>query len=91
MILDKMGITERDLLVVGDAPNDISMFELANWSVAVGGAFEEIKKLADIESHICTEIHSSLSLMLSSVDFDRTSTNLECNCLSPQAKILPPS
>ena len=50
VILDKMGITERDLLVVGDAPNDISMFELANWSVAVGGAFEEIKNLADVES-----------------------------------------
>ena len=50
VILDKMGITESDLLVVGDAPNDISMFELANWSVAVGGAFEEIKQLADVES-----------------------------------------
>ena len=50
VILDRMGISEKDLLVVGDAPNDISMFELANWSVAVGGAFEEIKNLADVES-----------------------------------------
>ena len=28
------------------------MFELANWSVAVGGAFEEIKKLADLNPHM---------------------------------------
>ena len=65
--LDKMGITERDLLVVGDA-NDISMFELANWSVAV----ERLRKSKNwliLNPHICTEIHSSLSLMLSLVDF----------------------
>ena len=35
IILDKMGLTLEDLLCVGDAPNDLSMFEIAHWSVAV--------------------------------------------------------
>ena len=29
IILDKMGLTPEDLLCVGDAPNDLSMFEIA--------------------------------------------------------------
>ena len=49
-ILDKMGLTPEDLLCVGDAPNDLSMFEIAHWSVAVGGAFAYVAKSADVES-----------------------------------------
>ena len=49
-ILDRMNLSPQDLLCVGDAPNDLSMFELANWSIAVGGSFQEIKNAADVIS-----------------------------------------
>lgn len=39
-----------DMLVVGDAPNDLSMFEAAAWSVAVGGAFPEVAAAASVVS-----------------------------------------
>lgn len=38
------------LLAVGDAPNDLSMFEVARWSVAVGGAFSEVAAAASVVS-----------------------------------------
>ena len=38
------------LLAVGDAPNDLSMFEIARWSVAVGGAFPEVAAAASVVS-----------------------------------------
>ena len=50
IILNKMGLKPSDLLCVGDAPNDLSMFELANWSVAVGGAFAYVSQAADVSS-----------------------------------------
>ena len=50
IILQKMGLTAEDLLCVGDAPNDLSMFEIAHWSVAVGGAFAYVSKAADVAS-----------------------------------------
>lgn len=50
VILEKMNLTSADLLCVGDAPNDLSMFEIANRSVAVGGAFSEVAAAADVVS-----------------------------------------
>ena len=50
IILDKMDLTPDDLLCVGDAPNDLSMFEISRWSVAVGGAFAYVTKSADVAS-----------------------------------------
>ncbi len=50
IILNKMGLTPDDLLCVGDAPNDLSMFEIAKWSVAVGGAFAYVTQAADVAS-----------------------------------------
>ncbi len=43
-----MGWKKEDMLCVGDAPNDLSMFEFAHWSVAVKGAFESVSKAADV-------------------------------------------
>ena len=39
-----------EMLVVGDAPNDLSMFAAAAWSVAVGGAFPEVAEAASVVS-----------------------------------------
>jgi len=49
-MFEKMGWLAEDLLCVGDAPNDLPMFEFAHWAVAVGGAFEQVKQAADVVS-----------------------------------------
>jgi hydroxymethylpyrimidine pyrophosphatase-like HAD family hydrolase len=43
-----MGWSFDDMLCVGDAPNDLSMFEKARWSVAVKGAFDSVLQAADV-------------------------------------------
>lgn len=48
--LEKMEIDPSDVLAVGDAPNDISMFNLVGHSVAVGGAFESLAAVAKVLS-----------------------------------------
>ena len=48
--LDKMGLDAKDVLAVGDAPNDIPMFNLVGHSVAVGGCFESLAAVAKIIS-----------------------------------------
>tara|TARA_B110000444_G_scaffold257764_1_gene296978 strand:- start:5298 stop:6176 length:879 start_codon:yes stop_codon:yes gene_type:complete len=50
VMFDKMGWSADDVLCVGDAPNDLPMFEFARWSVAVGGAFDSVKEAADVVS-----------------------------------------
>ena len=42
------GVVKRGYLCVGDAPNDLSMFEFAHWSVAVKGAFDSVSSAADV-------------------------------------------
>ena len=49
-LFDRMGWSPKDALCVGDAPNDLSMFEYLKWSVAVGGAFPVVQEAADIVS-----------------------------------------
>ena len=48
ILLERMGWSKDDMLCVGDAPNDLPMFELAHWSVAVKGAFESVLQAADV-------------------------------------------
>ncbi len=48
--LEKMQISPDDVLAVGDAPNDISMFEYLGRSVAVGGCFQDLADVADVVS-----------------------------------------
>ena len=50
VLFDRMGWSVADALCVGDAPNDLPMFELLHWSVAVGGAFESVIEAADVQS-----------------------------------------
>ncbi|MFB1005291.1 MAG: phosphoglycolate phosphatase [Candidatus Poseidoniaceae archaeon] len=50
VMFEKMGWAASDLLCVGDAPNDLPMFDFAHWSVAVGGAFESVNDAADVIS-----------------------------------------
>jgi phosphoglycolate phosphatase (TIGR01487 family) len=50
VVLERLGLQAEDLLVAGDAPNDLSMFALARWSVAVGGAFPQVQAAASVVS-----------------------------------------
>jgi len=48
ILLEHMEWSKEDMLCVGDAPNDLSMFEFAHWSVAVKGAFDSVSSAADV-------------------------------------------
>ena len=50
IILERMGMDASELLAVGDAPNDLTMFAMANWSVSVGTPFEDVRDAADVVS-----------------------------------------
>ncbi|WP_408009599.1 Cof-type HAD-IIB family hydrolase [Pseudalkalibacillus sp. A8] len=42
---DELGIPMKEVMAIGDNYNDVSMFELVGYSVAMGNAEEDIKKL----------------------------------------------
>lgn len=44
---DYLGISREEIICIGDAGNDIDMIEYAGLGVAMGNAFEEVKKVAD--------------------------------------------
>ena len=48
--LEKMGLSPEDVLAIGEAPNDIPMFNLVGHSVAVGGCFESLAAVAKVIS-----------------------------------------
>lgn len=52
-MLEHGGMADRELVVFGDAGNDLTMFEAADHAVAVENAIPELRELADevIESH----------------------------------------
>tara|TARA_B100000214_G_scaffold158185_1_gene113504 strand:+ start:179 stop:895 length:717 start_codon:yes stop_codon:yes gene_type:complete len=48
--LEKMELSPEDVLAVGDAPNDIPMFQIVGHSVAVGGCFDTLAAVAKVIS-----------------------------------------
>ena len=48
--LEKIQTKPEEVLAIGDAANDISMFELVGHSVAVGGCFDELAAVAKVIS-----------------------------------------
>ena len=50
LILKRMGLEASELLSVGDAPNDLTMFAMSGWSVCVGTPFTEVRAAADVVS-----------------------------------------
>ncbi|MBB6062092.1 hypothetical protein HNP65_000514 [Thermosipho japonicus] len=46
-LIDKLNCRDQKIVVFGDNHNDIGMFKMADFSVAVGNAIEELKKEAD--------------------------------------------
>ena len=47
-LVDDLGISRDRVLVIGDAPNDVSMFQEAGLAVAMGNAAAEVQGAADI-------------------------------------------
>jgi Cof subfamily protein (haloacid dehalogenase superfamily) len=47
-LIEDLGIGPEQVLVIGDAPNDISMFREAGLAVAMGNASAEVRDLADV-------------------------------------------
>ncbi len=45
---EQRGIDPRNVLACGDAPNDVSMFEMCGSSVAVNDAYEGVADAADL-------------------------------------------
>jgi HAD superfamily hydrolase (TIGR01484 family) len=46
-LLSHLNVKIEDVMVVGDGGNDLPLFELAGWRVAMGNASEELKAAAD--------------------------------------------
>jgi hypothetical protein len=46
-VLEELGISEHNLAAIGDAENDIALFELAEHAVAVSNADAKLKRVAD--------------------------------------------
>lgn len=44
---EHLGIKQEEVICIGDAGNDLDMIEFAGLGVAMGNAFEEVKKAAD--------------------------------------------
>lgn len=47
VLTEYLGIKAEEVMCIGDAGNDIHMIEFAGLGVAMGNAFEEVKKVAD--------------------------------------------
>ncbi|HSL87368.1 MAG TPA: HAD-IIB family hydrolase, partial [Bacteroidales bacterium] len=46
-LIRKMGITQNEVMAIGDQENDLSMIEFAGLGVAMGNGSEEVKEAAD--------------------------------------------
>lgn len=55
MVRDHLGITKEECLIIGDSENDLGMFEEGGICVAMGNAYDEVKKKADIVAPPNTE------------------------------------
>jgi hydroxymethylpyrimidine pyrophosphatase-like HAD family hydrolase len=47
-LIDSLGINKEEIAVLGDSPNDLSMFEIAGLKIAVKDSYPEILEKADI-------------------------------------------
>ncbi len=47
-VAEKMGLNSKDFAVIGDSENDVDMFEVAGFGIAVANADERLKEVADL-------------------------------------------
>ena len=45
-VAELMGLDARELVAIGDSPNDIEMLKVSGFGVAVGNAHPEVKRVA---------------------------------------------
>lgn len=60
--IKKHGLAREDTIVFGDAQNDIEMIKFAGIGVAMGNAYPETKKVADMVTDDCEhdEVYNGL-------------------------------
>lgn len=58
LIADSIGVSLDEVMAIGDAGNDIEMISIAGKGVAMGNAFEEVKKSADY----CTDSNNNFGV-----------------------------
>lgn len=46
-LADYLGLSEKEMMAMGDGMNDVPMMRCAGWAVAMGNAFPEVKREAD--------------------------------------------
>ncbi len=54
-VCERMGISPENVAVFGDSPNDISMFSVSGFAVAMGNAADAVKAAADFVTSTCDE------------------------------------
>jgi len=64
---EQRGVDPENVLVCGDAPNDVSMFELCGSSVAVNDAYEGVAEAADLLTD-ARGIEGSVELLRALID-----------------------
>lgn len=48
IVLEKIGVPKEEVVAIGDGHNDLPLFELAGYKVAMGNASNELKEKADL-------------------------------------------
>ncbi|MBQ3055787.1 MAG: HAD family hydrolase [Oscillospiraceae bacterium] len=61
-VCELLGIRPENVAVFGDSPNDLSMFEVSGYAVAMGNATDEVKAAADFVSATCDEAGVKLGI-----------------------------
>ena len=46
-LLDHLGTSRERLVAIGDGLNDIPMLQFSGYAVAMGNAYEQVKRIAD--------------------------------------------
>ena len=46
VVMKRLGITKRDVIAIGDSSTDIPLFAMADTSIALGNAFDDVKRAA---------------------------------------------
>ena len=54
-LCERLGISQDEVMAMGDADNDLGMLKFAKLGVAMGGAREEVKKIANHITGLCEE------------------------------------
>ena len=53
ILIDKLGLTQENVMAIGDQGNDLSMVKFAGTGIAMGNAIDELKECAQHVTSDC--------------------------------------